>query len=866
MSEKEEKEDKKDREAKVKAVKKLLLKIKKKTGGTHNKYDKGEKWQEKKMSPDEARQYSSRLLELIEQGKTPEEIATSVQEEALKIGIISIKVGKKTEKKTDVKEEPEPSPVIDPPNRPLIDEKKSPQRVILPKEIQDRIDRKEYDDPEYTKEMEQEYQERIYRTPEQKIEDTKRAERDTYESFVETERQLHEQSKSSEPFIPPSFFDVMVLLNRRQESDRPIDPDAKKVPETKTKEPTSLLADKSATKAAQSQRKVRMKQKQQSIEEKESIAKTAKQQGRDELIQEMKEGKFKPPQPEGKLSPGIQIARDVIPELVGSAVGIAGGPKSIQKLTQGGMNYIMDWASSFFQARPNTVTVNLPSAEYKLRPIPVGLTGLYKYLNTYTTIYNRLRPEEKKLLQEIDKKLLSIKQSQTRAPLNDKKIKNFYSKLGKTIEKMNTDIKDSKALRQDIKVLEDQIDKAPDELEANFESKQDNRLQLGLGQVMEMKRSGNFLPQLISSSARTIPELSIPDIIQSLNSVIQNITEVEIGAVQRTGDEVKQIPQITELEAQKIKQAVTGIVKPTSDPSLTPVVSESPAEKESETKTKEDEDETKEPTEEELKIAYENNQENRDNPRLSYEQFVKLVRGGIITEIEKEDSKSLRQRKLKSNIAKGATLLAGTYGLSSLATENLTPLVYDTAKNIYNNIMETPITMPVETQAQSDQKISSATGTMRPRFIVPSRDSVIPSMPKIRADDIQFSAFDYVPPGTEGGNGTARTNPLVLSQELEERLRYSNAGITISPGFGENVVSMILTESELKSLLLPRGPDVSPIIYEFPIIDGDQAQNETKRYDQNLIQVEKFSPYNEYNDNDQLDEEVFGSILLSYVP
>jgi hypothetical protein len=171
-----------------------------------------------------------------------------------------------------------------------------------------------------------------------------------------------------------------------------------------------------------------------------------------------------------------------------------------------------------------------------------------------------------------------------------------------------------------------------------------------------------------------------------------------------------------------------------------------------------------------------------------------------------------------------------------------------------------------ETQAQSDQKISSATGTMRPRFIVPGRDSVIPSMPKIRADDIQFSAFDYVIPGSEGGNGTARTNPLVLSQELEERLRYSNAGITISPGFGENVVSMILTESELKALLLPRGPDISPVIYEFPIIDGDQKQNEVKRYDQNLIQVEKFSPYNEYNDNEQLDEEVFGSILLSYVP
>ena len=854
MSEKEEKEDKKDLESKVKAVKKLLLKLKKKTGGTHNKYDKGEKWQEKKMSPDEARQYSSRLLELIKQGKTPEEIATSVQEEALKIGIISIKVGKKTEKKTDIKEEPEPSPVIDPPNRPLIDEKKSPQRVILPKEIQDRIDRKEYDDPEWTKEMEQEYQERIYRTPEQKIIEREKAWRDLYESSDFKQDHTYEE-----------FLSKMGLRMLPESKDEPTpskeEPKATVSTPSKTREPT---------KEALSQRKVRIGQKTRAIQEKEAIAKAAKEEGikigEEQVIQKLREGKIQPPPLIGTLPPGIQTVRDVVPEIIGSGVALTGAGKGIQGLVKKGASGLLKYFTEMFRSQTDTkISVDIPSAEYKLRPIPIGLTGAYKYMEKYLQIYNRLSPDEKKKFQEIDKKLMTIKQQQTRLPQNEKVVKSFHSKVGKIINKIDRDIKDSKELNNDIKELEEQIDNIPDELEENFDPTLDNRLQLGLGQVMEMKRSGNFLPQLISSSARTIPELSIPDIIQSLNSVIQNITEVEIGAVQRTGDEVKQIPQITELEAQKIKQAVTGIVKPTSDPSLTPVVSESPAEKESETKTKEEEDETKEPTEEELKIAYENNQENRDNPRLSYEQFVKLVRGGIITEIEKEDTKSLRQRKLKSNIAKGATLLAGTYGLSSLATENLTPLVSDVAKNIYSNIMETPITMP-ETQAQSDQKISSATGTMRPRFIVPGRDSVIPSMPKIRADDIQFSAFDYVPPGTEGGNGTARTNPLVLSQELEERLRYSNAGITVSPGMGENVINMILTESELKALLLPRGPEVSPVIYEFPIIDGDQAQNEVKRYDQNLIQVEKFSPYNEYNENYQLDEEVFGSILLSYVP
>ena len=731
-------------------------------------YDKGPRAKTIDMNNEEFQDFKQNLEISLELGDTPEEAALKLSAQALRLKIIEphvtqliraeekkqkAKEEQKVKEERDVKEEqkvkdePEPSPVIDPPNRPLIDVKEEPSPVIDP-----------------------------------------------------PNRELI---------------------------------DEKKVP--KTKEPTTLLADKSATKNALSQRKVRMKQKQQSVEEKEAIAKAAKQQGRDELIQEMKDGKFKPPPPETKLSPGLQVARDVIPTLASGAVGIAGGGTGIQKLTRGGVNYIMDWASSFFKSRPNTVTVNLPSVEYKLRPIPVGLTGFYKYMNTYTSIYNRLRPEEKKLLQEIDKKLLTLKQSQTRAPQNDKKIKNFYDKIKKTIEKMNSDIKDSKALTQDIKILEDQLDNTPNELKANIDSKQDNRLQLGLGQIMEMKRSGNFLPQLISSSAQTIPLLNTTEIVQSLNSAIQNITELEIGGVQRTGDEVKQIPQITSEEASKIKQVITGVVEP------------------------------------EKKVEPEPEKKIEPEPETKSEEPTLLADGSATKTEEKEpteDIKSSRQRRLKRTMLEGAGgivgTIAGTYGLSSLA-ENLKPLVYDTAKNIYNNIMETPIAMP-ETQAQSDQKISPATGTMRPRFIVPARDSVIPSMPKIRADDIQFSAFDYVPPGTEGGNGTARTNPLVLSQELEERLRYSNAGITISPGFGENVVNMILTESELKALLLPRGPDVSPVIYEFPIIDGDQSQNETKRYDQNLIQVEKFSPYNEYNDNDQLDEEVFGSILLSYVP
>ena len=855
---------KKKQDEKTKGFKKFqtdfknaLKKIKKKEGGTHNKYEPGPQWNPSQR--EESEQYSAYLMALrtaYDSGESPEQSAIKLSSQAEDLGIIKIKTREKKEKKEpkeaseedlkreykedqekpgalqmsfreflltqgtrvplrllaresktkeekDVKEEKEPTPVIDRPNKPLIDVKESPQRVILPADIQARIDRKVYDDPEWTKEDEQRYQEKRYRTPEQAIIEREKAWRDLYENSVYKDELTYEE-----------FLSRMGL---RILPESKVEPTPSKVEPTPSKEPT---------KEALSQRKVRIGQKTRALEEKEVIAKMAKEEGikigEERILQKLREGKIQPPPLVGELPPGIQTVRDVVPEIIGSGVGLIGAGKGVQGLVRKGASGLLTYFTDMFRSQPDAkITVDIPSTEYKLRPIPVGLTGAYKYMEKYLQIYNRLSPEEKKKLEEIDKKLMTIKQQQTRAPQNEKVVKSFHSKIGQIINKMDRDIKDAKELNNDIKKLEEQIKKIPNEVEQNFEPSLDNRLQLGLGQVMEMKRSGNFLPQLVLSSARVLPTLSPPEIVEALNSVIANVTEVEMGAVQRVGDQKQRIPQITPTQAVQIKQAITG-----------PLLAGSQQQREEEKKGEPD----------------------IEGPDDSVPEAEKKEE----VEEKKEEVEKKDERSYASSIIKTLSGLGVVGGVVS-------KLLPEVSKNIYSNIMETPITMP-ETQAQSDQKISSATGTMRPRFIVPSRDSVIPSMPKIRADDIQFSAFDYVPPGTEGGNGTARTNPLVLSQELEERLRYSNAGITISPGMGENVISMILTESELKALLLPRGPEVSPVIYEFPIIDGDQSQNEVKRYDQNLIQVEKFSPYNEYNDNDQLDEEVFGSILLSYVP
>ena len=782
MSEKEEKEEKKG-DSNANFIRGVVLKLTKmKAGNKRNSkllYEKSQSRLSYKSNPTH-KAFMDKVRKLKEEGKTEEEVAKLMEGEALESNIIRRKIKEKKEEKAqekkeekvkeerDSKEEKEPTPVIDRPFQPLIDikepEKKAPP--IPPRPI--------LRQPMMRQTIER-YLDLLSKTPLSEF---------TEEKLIFAER-------------------LETLLNEIREKERE---------EARIKRGDIKLKD---------------------IAEKEAIAKVSrvegKQEGREELIQEMKEGKFKPPPPGGTLPPTLQTVRDVAPSLISGGVTLLapGIGKGLAPGIRGVSSSIFNYLTEFFRSKPESkITVDIPSAEYKLRPIPIGLTGAYRYMEKYLKIYSKLTPEQKKKLEVVDKKLMTLKQQQTRAPQNEKVVKQFHYKVGQVINKMDTDSKDAKALNEDIKDLEEELDNIPDELEENFEPSLDNRLQLGLGQVQEMKRGSNFIPQLITSSTQIIGTLTPPEIVEALNSVITNITEVEVGTASREGDRPLQIPQITPTEAVVIKRIITGV------------------EEKKEEEKKEEPEEKKE-----IEMTEEERKQNEEERRLKRE---------TISKQEPYEGIATDRAGIMRDIGKTAGIITGV-------TEGATGLVSGVLKNIYNNIMETPITMP-ETQAQSDQKISSATGTMRPRFIVPSRDSVIPSMPKIRADDIQFSAFDYVPPGTEGGNGTARTNPLVLSQELEERLRYSNAGITISPGMGENVINMILTESELKALLLPRGPDINPIIYEFPIIDGDQAQNEVKRYDQNLIQVEKFSPYNEYNENYQLDEEVFGSILLSYVP
>jgi len=842
-----------------KAVISAMIKIKK-PNSRFLLYDKGIRAKTMNMNNSEFKEFKQDLEISFDLGDTPTEAAQKLITQALRLKIIEPHITQSLhieEKEKDVKEdvkdplfagEPEtkkePSPVVDRPNKPLIDVKESP--------------------------------------PEIKVEPTKTPTKEALSQRKVRTRAKERAIDEQEKIIKQT--EERVRKEVQEIADRKIAVMMKELEELKKGESKKLSAEKKGTLP----------------------------RGVETILD---------------VAPSVARMAGMIlaPKGMGPSVG-----KLAQSLTTSGASALGNLLRSEpeqqgikekeeKEEKEEPTILEIGAGGYTPQAIPLGLKKFMSNIGVYASIYSRLSPEQKSMLGDVDQGMLVLKQALTRRPVTSASSKTYHSAVGKVLNKMNREMDNPEDIKNNIQELAKTLEDAPEEIK-NVITPIDNALRVGYGQVVEMKRSGNILQPLVETARNEILKLEPQEIMEAFNSVMRNATEVELGGQMRVEPRERKIPQFGLEQARQIQQIVrstseeketplpkteqkrgleftpempefirSGILNPptllagSQQPMITnlPTVDAkglpltAPSIRTSFVVPFGDSSDTKslfrpggmQPTRS-LSTA-ETDRKTKSNMEIAD------IEGRIKEEMAKEVEKQLqKKRDLKADIEAedeegrqrvrkvGQKALEGVTTVAGIGAVKLLP---DVIKNIYSNIMETPITMP-ETQAQSDQKISSATGTMRPRFIVPSRDSVIPSMPKIRADDIQFSAFDYVPPGTEGGNGTARTNPLVLSQELEERLRYSNAGITVSPGMGENVINMILTESELKALLLPRGPEVSPVIYEFPIIDGDQAQNEVKRYDQNLIQVEKFSPYNEYNENYQLDEEVFGSILLSYVP
>lgn len=97
-------------------------------------------------------------------------------------------------------------------------------------------------------------------------------------------------------------------------------------------------------------------------------------------------------------------------------------------------------------------------------------------------------------------------------------------------------------------------------------------------------------------------------------------------------------------------------------------------------------------------------------------------------------------------------------------------------------VTESKLTVPQsvidQTSAELNQK-QSGNKIWQPKAISPSTDILNESRQERYADDLEFIAFNYIPPTSEGAQGTVDTNPLKYSQARESSLRYDEAGISV---------------------------------------------------------------------------------------
>ena len=83
-----------------------------------------------------------------------------------------------------------------------------------------------------------------------------------------------------------------------------------------------------------------------------------------------------------------------------------------------------------------------------------------------------------------------------------------------------------------------------------------------------------------------------------------------------------------------------------------------------------------------------------------------------------------------------------------------------------------------KTQAQLEQE-KGKVKVWEPKAIVPSTAILDESQQEKYIDDLEFIAFNYIPPTSEGAQGTVDTNPLKYQQLLESNIRYTDAGVYI---------------------------------------------------------------------------------------
>jgi hypothetical protein len=191
-------------------------------------------------------------------------------------------------------------------------------------------------------------------------------------------------------------------------------------------------------------------------------------------------------------------------------------------------------------------------------------------------------------------------------------------------------------------------------------------------------------------------------------------------------------------------------------------------------------------------------------------------------------------------------------------------------KIIPNFFREEPVKLPVgpgdvfTQQTEDELKKITGKGLLRPKFIIPNVNILQPSDQELAADALEFAAFDFVRPNTEGGEGDLNTNILKRSQKLNENIRFQGAGVQVNSLFGYDLPVQPSQET-INNLFLYKA--LPPL--KFQEQEYNLSEFEVMSYDpiNQRGAIEMFSPYNDFSDTIPDDRnEMDTSMLFSIVP
>ena len=103
---------------------------------------------------------------------------------------------------------------------------------------------------------------------------------------------------------------------------------------------------------------------------------------------------------------------------------------------------------------------------------------------------------------------------------------------------------------------------------------------------------------------------------------------------------------------------------------------------------------------------------------------------------------------------------------------------------------ETVPAKQIAVEQQEDVKNAAnaikASGTLKPKFIVPASSAFKPTPAEASADQVEFDMFDYIRPTSEGDGFTIAESNIKMAAYRNEQLRMNGGGMTYAPSWGDD--------------------------------------------------------------------------------